>query len=41
MEGENYKNFDIVVSKMRSFFNDVKGFVEGHHQNKKSILAGC
>ena len=41
MEGENYKNFDLVVSKMRSFFKDVKGFVEVHTQNKKSILAAC
>ena len=41
MEGVNYKNFDAVVSKMRSFFKDVKGFVEVHPQNKKSILAAC
>ena len=41
MEGENYRNFDLVVSKMRSFFKDVKGFVEVHPQNKKSILAAC
>jgi hypothetical protein len=27
MEGENYKNFDAVVSKMRTFFKDVKGYV--------------
>ena len=39
MEGENYSNFDIVVSKMRKFFKDVKGFREVHPQNKKSILA--
>ena len=26
---------------MRSFFKDVKGFVEVHPQNKKSILAAC
>jgi len=41
MEGENYKNFDIVVSKMRKFFKEVKGFREVHPQNKKSILAAC
>ena len=41
MEGENYRNFDLVVSKMRTFFKDVKGFVEVHPQNKKSILAAC
>ena len=41
MEGEDYKNFDIVVSKLRSFFKDVKGFKEVHTQNKKSILAAC
>ena len=41
MEGENYKNFDAVVSKMRTFFKDVKGYVEVHTQNKKSILAAC
>jgi len=38
MEGENYKNFDLVVSKMRKFFSEVKGFREVHTQNKKSIL---
>ena len=31
MEGENYRNFDIVVSKMRKFFKEGKGF-------KKSVL---
>lgn len=41
MEGENYKNFDIVVSKMRKFFKEVMGFREVHPQNKKSILAAC
>ncbi len=41
MEGMDYKNFDLVVSKMRSFFKDVKGFKEVHTQNKKSILAAC
>jgi len=41
MEGENYRNFDIVVSKMRKFFKEVKGFREVHPQNKKSILAAC
>lgn len=41
MEGENYKNFDAVVSKMRAFFKDEKGYVEVHTQNKKSILAAC
>ena len=39
MEGVDYRNFDIVVNKMRSFFRDVKGFREVHSQNKKSILA--
>ena len=41
MEGEDYKNFDLVVGKLRSFFKDVKGFREVHTQNKKSILAAC
>ena len=41
MEGVDYKNFDVVVSKMRKFFKEVKGFVEVHPQNKKSILAAC
>ena len=41
MEGEDYRNFDIVVSKLRSFFRDVKGFREVHTQNKLSILAAC
>jgi len=41
MDGENYKKFDVVVSKMRKFFKEVKGFVEVHPQNKKSILAAC
>ena len=41
MEGVDYKNFDIVVSKMRSFFSDVKGYKEVHTQNKLSILAAC
>ena len=38
MEGKDYKNFDIVVEKLRGFFKDVKGFREVHTQNKKSIL---
>ncbi len=41
MEGVDYKNFDIVSNKMRSFFRDVKGFREVHSQNKLSILAAC
>ena len=41
MEGKDYKNFDIVVEKLRGFFKDVKGFREVHTQNKKSILAAC
>ena len=41
MEGVNYKNFDKVVSRMRNFFKEEKGFVEVHTQNKKSILAAC
>ena len=41
MEGVDYKNFDVVVSKMRKFFSEVKGFREVHTQNKKSILAAC
>ncbi len=41
MEGENYRNFDAVVSKLRTFFRDVKGFKEVHTQNKLSILAAC
>ena len=41
MEGVDYRNFDIVVGKMRKFFKEVKGFVEVHPQNKKSILAAC
>ena len=41
MEGVDYKNFDIVVGKLRSFFRDVKGFKEVHTQNKLSILAAC
>ena len=41
MEGTDYKNFDIVVNKLRSFFRDVKGFKEVHTQNKLSILAAC
>ena len=41
MEGIDYKNFDNVVGKLRSFFRDVKGFKEVHTQNKKSILAAC
>ena len=41
MEGLDYKNFDIVVNKMRTFFSEVKGFREVHTQNKKSILAAC
>ena len=41
MEGCDYKNFDTVVGKLRSFFRDVKGFKEVHTQNKLSILAAC
>ena len=41
MEGIDYKNFDFVVGKLRSFFRDVKGFKEVHTQNKLSILAAC
>tara|TARA_B100001094_G_C18180854_1_gene800791 strand:- start:1024 stop:1863 length:840 start_codon:yes stop_codon:yes gene_type:complete len=41
MEGIDYKNFDIVSNKLRSFFRDVKGFREVHSQNKLSILAAC
>lgn len=41
MEGTDYKNFDVVVNKMRKFFSEVKGFREVHTQNKKSILAAC
>tara|TARA_B110000285_G_C15081482_1_gene593752 strand:- start:232 stop:1110 length:879 start_codon:yes stop_codon:yes gene_type:complete len=41
MEGVDYKNFDLVVGKLRTFFRDVKGFTEVHTQNKKSILAAC
>jgi aspartyl/asparaginyl-tRNA synthetase len=41
MEGIDYKNFDVVVGKMRKFFKEVKGFTEVHTQNKKSILAAC
>ena len=41
MEGVDYRNFDIVVGKMRKFFSEVKGFREVHTQNKKSILAAC
>ena len=40
MEGKITKTL-ILLSKMRSFFKDVKGFVEVHPQNKKSILAAC
>ena len=41
MEGIDYKNFDVVVGKMRKFFKEVKGFTEVHTQNIKSILAAC
>jgi aspartyl/asparaginyl-tRNA synthetase len=41
MEGVDYKNFDAVVGKMRTFFRDIKGFKEVHTQNKLSILAAC
>ena len=41
MEGIDYKNFDFVVGKLRSFFRDIKGFKEVHTQNKLSILAAC
>ena len=41
MEGADYRNFDAVVSKLRMFFKEEKGFKEVHTQNKKSILAAC
>ena len=41
MEGVDYRNFDYVANKMRSFFRDVKGFKEVHTQDKLSILAAC
>ena len=41
MEGVDYRNFDAVVSKLRTFFREVKGFKEVHTQNKLSILAAC
>ena len=41
MEGVDYRNFDFVSNKMRSFFKDVKGFKEVHTQDKLSILAAC
>lgn len=41
MEGVDYKNFDAVVGKMRTFFKEIKGFKEVHTQNKLSILAAC
>ena len=41
MEGIDYTNFDAVVSKMRTFFRDVKGYKEVHTQNELSILAAC
>tara|TARA_B100000686_G_C16795254_1_gene981796 strand:- start:3683 stop:4522 length:840 start_codon:yes stop_codon:yes gene_type:complete len=41
MEGVDYRNFDTVVSKLRTFFREVKGFKEVHTQNKLSILAAC
>ena len=41
MEGEDYRNFDAVVSKLRTFFREVKGYKEVHTQNKLSILAAC
>ena len=41
MEGVDYKNFDSVVSKLRTFFRDVKGFKEVHTHNKLRILAAC
>ena len=41
MEGVDYRNFDTVVSKLRMFFKEEKGFKELHTQNKKSILAAC
>ena len=40
MTDQNYKDFDIVVSKLRNFFKS-KGFIEVHTQNKLSILAAC
>jgi len=36
----NYKDFDVAVTKLRSFFKS-KGFVEVHTQDKLSILAAC
>jgi len=41
MEGTDYKNFDVVVGKLRTFFRDVKEYKEVHTQNKLSILAAC
>ena len=40
MTESNYKEFDIVASKLREFFKG-KGFIEVHTQNKLSILAAC
>ena len=40
MTDQNYKDFDIAVSKLRNFFKS-KGFIEVHTQNKLSILAAC
>jgi len=41
MEGVDYENFNAVVSKLRDFFKDIKGYKEVHTQNKLSILAAC
>jgi len=41
MEGVDYENFNAVVSKLRAFFKDIKGYKEVHTQNKLSILAAC
>ena len=35
------REFDFVVSKLRTFFRDIKGFVETHVQSGLDILAAC
>ena len=35
------KKFNAVISKLRSFFLERKGFLETHTQNRLSILAAC
>ena len=37
----NYKDFDFVVNKLRTFFRDIKKFTEIHTQSRLSILAAC